>query len=61
MRAFVTVRRDDLEALVSATLDLEAISAMGVDNWEGWNQVDWPSSDDVIDTSEFYIKRGNEA
>lgn len=38
----VTISKTDYDELRIAQAELEALYAAGVDNWEGFDNVDWP-------------------
>ena len=42
----VTILKSEYNALRLAEARMDALDAAGVDNWEGYSDVDWPDEDD---------------
>lgn len=49
-----TLTRDQLEALVRCTLDLEAIMDAGFDNWSLPEEIEWPDKHKIENTINEY-------
>lgn len=44
----ITITKADYLRMLEAELTLEALEAMGVDNWGGYDEVDWGSVQDGL-------------
>ena len=42
----VTILKSEYNALRLAEARMDELDAAGVDNWEGYSEVDWPDEDD---------------
>lgn len=49
-----TLTHDQLETLVRASLDLQALEDAGMDNWMQVDEVEWPSEDYVAENMKCY-------
>jgi hypothetical protein len=45
----ITILKSTYLGYVESHLTLEAARAAGVDNWEGWSQVDWEGIEDALE------------
>ena len=43
MTELVTIKRKSLEMLIKDRKELQALDSAGVDNWQGYDWVDWDS------------------
>jgi len=43
----VTIAYQRYKELIGVAMDMEALKGMGVDNWQGFGEVDWPTDADV--------------
>ena len=42
------ISRNELRNLIENSAKFEALEEMGVDNWQGYGEVDWDNVDDII-------------
>lgn len=44
----VMISQNELKSLIENSAKFEALVEMGVDNWQGYEEVDWDNVDDII-------------
>lgn len=48
MSEMIKIAQDRYNYLLFREAQLDAMEAMGVDNWEGYEEVDWPDDDEFF-------------